>query len=197
VGDYTNVINRTPPDQKLAALPLPHWIAEPTTGRRVQLYAKGKDDPTSVHQSDLLQRGLSTCFLIGGLSAVIQSHPDPEGLMRDMIKDNGDGTYTVTFFDLNADGTTSEETFDKGDAGASQPAYQQNLYNQQLHPHHTYVVTNVDVAARTVTVHNPWDEKVDIVIPYDQVEKVFTQAQVNPVKYAGNNPDIPPYPKRN
>lgn len=294
MSDPTKVISRTPPTERLAALPLPHWIAEPTTGKKVKLYVKGERDRHDVDTSDLMQKGLPTCFFVAGLSAIIQSHPDPDAFLRDMITDNGDGTYTVTFFDLNPDGSTSKRpvtvntdfhanptrsddanerwpavmekayvkaygtdgkitegnpgtamehltglsglwipmaerpqlppnvphptllklsleglaaykakgyattllTFDTGTAGASQPAYQQNLYNQKVQPHHTYFVTNVDVSARTVTVHNPWDQEDDIVIPYDQMEKVFTQAQVNPVKYESPAPGVPAYPQR-
>jgi hypothetical protein len=296
MGDPNTVISRTPPDEKLAALPLPHWVAEPTTGRRVRLFAKGDKDATAVHASDLQQGRLSTCFAIGGLAAIIRNHPDPDAFLRDMITDNKDGTYTVTFFDLHQDGSTTTRavtvntdfhvdptlsddtneswptivekayvkaygtdgkikegnpgtamehftglssviipmaekpkidpppgvtgplfptlsleglatakangyavtflTFDKGTAGAGQRAYQEGVYQQQIQPHHTYVVTDVNTAKGTVTVRNPWDQEQDIVIPYDQAEKLFIQAQVNPVKYAGPPAGVPPYPQR-
>jgi hypothetical protein len=296
MGDPNTVISRTPPTEKLAALPLPHWIAEPTTGKRVNLYAKGDKDATAVHASDLQQRGLATCFAIGGLAAIIRSHPNPDAFLRDMITDNKDGTYTVTFFDLHADGsrttravtvntdfyarpTTSDDanewwpaivekayvkaygtdgkikegnpgtamehftglssviipmaekpniptlpgvpapqlptlsleglavakangyattflTFDRNSTGFNQPAYQEDVYQQMIQPHHTYVVTDVNVQAGTVTVRNPWDQKEDIVIPYKEVEKLFTQAQINPVKHVNPPDGVPPYPQR-
>jgi hypothetical protein len=81
-------------------------------------------------------------------------------------------------------------TFDKATASTN-PAYFQpgGLPNNQAYPYaqalrgdHAYVVTNVDVTHKTVTVHNPWDQKEDIVIPYDDLQKVFLTAHANPVK---------------
>lgn len=287
---------------KLVALPLPYWFPEPANGRPVQLYVKGKDDATAVHPSDVKQGAISDCFFVAALSAVVQSHPDPDAFLRDIIKDNGDGTYTVTFFDRDADGSTSKRevtvnsdfyersawsdtkgeekserwqavverayvkaygtsgtikegnpgvameqltglagtwfplgekpalppslaqyappapklsiellaqlnaqgyattllTFDKGSAGTNHPAYNEDRhpYSQQIRAHHTYYVTKVDVASNTVTVRNPWDQKDNIVVPYDQLDKVFAQAQTNPVKFTVPPPGGPAYPTR-
>ena len=94
-------------------------------------------------------------------------------------------------------------TFESAGSSPYPRAYEQNLYHpdpeQRIRAHHTYYVTNVDVATRTVTVHNPWDSRDNIKVPYDDLEKVFAQAQVNPVKYdpeAAKAANLPPYPKR-
>lgn len=54
--------------------------------------AEGKDLPPSL--DDISQGGLNDCFLFASMAAVV--HSDPGKIVK-MIKDNGNGTYTVTF----------------------------------------------------------------------------------------------------
>jgi len=81
-------------------------VPEKPKGGPVTLYDREKGDAHDVAPHDALQGQVSDCFLIASIGAVIQSHPDPDAFVKDMIKDNGDGTYTVRFFDLDAGGTT-------------------------------------------------------------------------------------------
>jgi len=45
---------------------------------------------------DVMQGGLGDCYLLSSLSAVAQTHPE---LLKNAIKTNRDGTYTVTFYE--------------------------------------------------------------------------------------------------
>jgi hypothetical protein len=66
----------------------------------------------------------------------------------------------------------------------SHPAYSEAGRAEPLYPNHAYFVTGVDLMKRTVTVQNPWQgSHKDIVIPYDDVQKVFASASLNPVMY--------------
>ncbi len=58
------------------------------------LFVKGNGDTNSVDGSDINQQGLRNCWLMAPLAAMAEK--DPEAIKR-MIKDNGNGTYTVTF----------------------------------------------------------------------------------------------------
>jgi hypothetical protein len=69
------------------------------------LYVKGAKDDTAVHPSDVVQGQHADCFLMAAMSAVTQQHPDPDAWMKDRIKVNDNGTYTVTFYDKQPDGT--------------------------------------------------------------------------------------------
>ena len=64
------------------------------------LFVEGTNDGNSVHPNDVDQGRLGDCYLIAALGAL--AHKNPEAI-KDMIKDNGDGTYTVTFYDTNPD----------------------------------------------------------------------------------------------
>jgi WXG100 family type VII secretion target len=57
-------------------------------------FARGAGDSDDISPNDVTQGQLGDCFLMASLAAVAQSNPD---VIRNMIKDNGDGTYTVTF----------------------------------------------------------------------------------------------------
>ena len=59
------------------------------------LWATGPDGkPLPPSLDDISQGGLSDCFLFAAMAAIINT--DPQRLVK-AIKDNGDGTYTVTF----------------------------------------------------------------------------------------------------
>jgi Flp pilus assembly pilin Flp len=58
----------------------------------------GQGDGTAVHANDVSQGGLGDCYLIAALGAIaIQNR----SVIEDAIRDNGDGTYTVTFHQRN------------------------------------------------------------------------------------------------
>jgi hypothetical protein len=69
--------------------------ARPTENVAGSLWAldpEGKPLPPSL--SDISQGGLNDCFVFAALAAIVNANP---GLIRSMIRDNGNGTYTVTF----------------------------------------------------------------------------------------------------
>ncbi len=69
--------------------------APPTEQLIGTLWAKdaaGKTLPPSL--DDISQGGVGDCFLFAAMSAIVHSNPQQ---IVDMIKDNGNGTYTVTF----------------------------------------------------------------------------------------------------
>jgi Calpain family cysteine protease len=54
--------------------------------------AEGKDLPPSL--DDISQGGLNDCYVFAAMASMVDANP---GLITKMIKDNGNGTYTVTF----------------------------------------------------------------------------------------------------
>lgn len=72
-----------------------------------KLYIPGKGDvgkdgkPADVHPNDAIQsKKLGDCFLVSSLGAIAYTHPE---VIKKMIKDNGDGTYTVTLHEIDLD----------------------------------------------------------------------------------------------
>lgn len=66
-----------------------------------ELYlAGGADMRQGIHPSDADQGQIGNCFVVASLAAVAQNNPD---VIRNAIEDNGDGTYTVTFYQREAD----------------------------------------------------------------------------------------------
>ena len=59
-----------------------------------EAFVKGKGDERDVQADDVKQGSLGDCYLVAAMAAV--AHTDPD-VIKNMIKDNGDGTYTVTF----------------------------------------------------------------------------------------------------
>ncbi len=62
--------------------------------KNVTAFATGKGDGNAVALNDVKQGGLNDCFLMAALGSVAKNNPDA---IKNMVKDNGDGTYTVTF----------------------------------------------------------------------------------------------------
>jgi hypothetical protein len=58
------------------------------------LFVKGTGDVDAVSFNDIDQEQVGDCFLLGSLAAVARQDPQR---IRDMVVDNGNGTYTVTF----------------------------------------------------------------------------------------------------
>jgi hypothetical protein len=59
------------------------------------LYLKGDGDADPVSEKDICQGYLGDCTFLSALAALAMRRPD---LIRRMIRDNGNGTYTVTFY---------------------------------------------------------------------------------------------------
>ncbi len=58
-----------------------------------QLFVRGPGDANEIDPNDIDQNKLGDCYLLASLAAVAKANPDA---IRRMIRDNGDGTYTVT-----------------------------------------------------------------------------------------------------
>lgn len=73
-----------------------NWKWERTPG---ELWRAGKGDRDVVDPNDVVQGELGDCYLLANLKVIAQRDP---GHIRRMIDDNGDGTYTVTFYENGA-----------------------------------------------------------------------------------------------
>ncbi|MDY0059699.1 MAG: C2 family cysteine protease [Myxococcota bacterium] len=60
-----------------------------------EAFVKGANEKAEADPSDVKQGSLGNCYLMAGLAAIANTDPD---VLKNMIKDNGDGTYTVTFY---------------------------------------------------------------------------------------------------
>ncbi|MEJ7730692.1 MAG: C2 family cysteine protease [Polyangiaceae bacterium] len=59
----------------------------------------GEGDANEVHPNDVTQGMIGDCFVMTAMAAIAQGNPD---IIKNAIKDNGDGTYTVTFHEKAA-----------------------------------------------------------------------------------------------
>lgn len=60
------------------------------------VFSQGAGDSHAVDYDDIAQGGLSDCYVVGGIGAVAAQNPE---LIKNAVRDNGDGTYTVTFYE--------------------------------------------------------------------------------------------------
>jgi Flp pilus assembly pilin Flp len=56
----------------------------------------GQGDGTGVHPNDINQGGLGDCYLLSSLGAIALQN---RSIIENAVRDNGDGTYTVTFYE--------------------------------------------------------------------------------------------------
>jgi Flp pilus assembly pilin Flp len=73
----------------------------PATGRAT---IRGAGDGHAVHPSDISQGQLGDCFLVGTLAAIAHGNPQ---VIADNIRQNPDGSYTVTFYERGWLGATA------------------------------------------------------------------------------------------
>lgn len=59
------------------------------------LFIQGAGDAGAIDPNDVRQGSLGDCYLMAALMSVARTDPQ---CIRDMVKDNGNGTYTVRFF---------------------------------------------------------------------------------------------------
>lgn len=59
-------------------------------------FIQGRGDATDIEPEDVDQGRVGDCYLLASLAAISLHNPEA---IRDMIRDNGDGTYTVTLYD--------------------------------------------------------------------------------------------------
>jgi hypothetical protein len=81
---------------KTKALPAPTAAQQGAKEERIDgtLFAKGPGDANEVDINDVQQGQVGDCYFVGLLAAIARVQPD---FIKKMVKDNGDGTYTVTF----------------------------------------------------------------------------------------------------
>ena len=58
-------------------------------------FVKGAGDAHEVDANDVKQGALGDCYLIAGMAGVARANPEA---IKDLIKDNGDGTFDVTLY---------------------------------------------------------------------------------------------------
>lgn len=58
------------------------------------LFAKGGGDANEVDINDVQQGQVGDCYFVAVLAAIARVHPE---FIKNMVKDNGNGTFTVTF----------------------------------------------------------------------------------------------------
>jgi hypothetical protein len=58
--------------------------------------AGSPDQNQKIHPNDVEQNHIGDCYFMASMAAI--AHNDPEAIEH-MIQDNGDGTYTVTFYE--------------------------------------------------------------------------------------------------
>lgn len=64
--------------------------------KRYTPFVIGDGDRYAVDISDIQQGDYGDCYFMSSMGAIAREHP---GFIEKMIHDNGDGTYTVTFYD--------------------------------------------------------------------------------------------------
>jgi len=64
-------------------------------------FIQGSGDENAVHWNDIHQQDLKDCYFLSSLGEVAKSNPD---LIKNAIKDNGDGSYTVRLYEKKGDG---------------------------------------------------------------------------------------------
>lgn len=80
--------------------PLPALPAEIDRDRAAQAnaaetpFVQGEGDTNAIDANDVNQDGYGSCAVMSSIASIAAHNPEP---IRDMIRDNGDGTYTVTF----------------------------------------------------------------------------------------------------
>lgn len=75
-------------------------------------FIAGNGDGRDIHPSDISQGQIGDCYLMSSLAAVANGNPD---IIKNNIKDNGDGTYTVTFYERGIFGTSKVDVKVKGE----------------------------------------------------------------------------------
>jgi hypothetical protein len=82
-------------DSKLPELREKHAGSEWQDFEKGKAFVKGTGDAQDVDANDVKQGALGDCYLMAGAAAVARADP---GLIRKLIKDNGDGTFAVTLY---------------------------------------------------------------------------------------------------
>ncbi len=91
-GSYPSALVGTPPDPPFGGLEVDAAQYGPVEG---PLFVRGPEDSNDVAPSDITQGRVGDCYFMSPLAAIALNNPEA---IRRMIRDNGDGTYSVTFY---------------------------------------------------------------------------------------------------
>ncbi|MBX9569748.1 MAG: hypothetical protein K2X77_12700 [Candidatus Obscuribacterales bacterium] len=96
IEEYTSKVYQTNEGKLIAVLSASAWQTARSQRPEISrdLYGDSKDPLNSIVPDAIKQGTIGNCYFHASLAAVAKSNPQ---LIKDMIKDNGDGTYTVTF----------------------------------------------------------------------------------------------------
>ncbi len=97
----------TPPAPAVTNLADPKVLDKHSTDVTWTPVAGGKLFVDDVSYDDVIQGSIGDCYLVGALSAVAKANPQA---IKDAIKDNGDGTYNVRFYEKGNSGTMKPVT---------------------------------------------------------------------------------------
>lgn len=108
-------------------------------GKTYEAFVRGRGDLHAIDPSDIDQGNIGTCYLLSPLASAAINNP---GLIENMIHDNGDGTFTVYFYDPDGKGgyTRVGETVDTnfpgwfGNPEYAQPGDTRRMGSQEIWP---------------------------------------------------------------
>ena len=117
LSTFLGSVNVTPPPVTPAPV-TPRQIDDPTvltkhtTDTTWKPVENGKLFVDGVNFDDVVQGSIANCYMVGAFSAVAQANPDA---IKNAIRENADGTFTVKFFEKQYGGTMKavEITVDK------------------------------------------------------------------------------------
>jgi hypothetical protein len=87
----------------------PNWTQQSVTG--VQLYLQESGDTRQIAASDIAQGQIGDCYFLAALGEIALK--DPGFIYNEMIKNDGNGNYSVNLFDY-ADGTAIDPSDSQG-----------------------------------------------------------------------------------
>ena len=110
-----------------------------------------KEEPLFPHEpslNDIAQGGVGDCYLLAALSAVVNMRPQ---FIKDCMRDNGDGTVTVRFFEGPVDQKTAHYVKIKKAVPKGQPYAKGTLWVQMIE--HAYAASGLHIGDKNAP-HN-------------------------------------------
>jgi WXG100 family type VII secretion target len=94
----SHLVNEDAAPDLSEAIPPTNPKIDGVTGMDGVTYGPVQGQPTidGVHPDDVEQGQLGDCYLLASLASIANQNPD---MIEKMIRDNGDGSYTVTFYE--------------------------------------------------------------------------------------------------
>src|SRR3990167_994987 len=97
----TATITQPPAPATPRAIADPTVLTKHTTDTTWKPVQDGKLFVDGVSYDDVVQGSIANCYMVGAFSAVARANPDT---IKNAIKENADGTYTVRFYEKNYGG---------------------------------------------------------------------------------------------